>query len=299
MRVLVTGSTGLIGSALVPYLRENGHTVVRLARPTSKVTEDVAKWDPESHTIDSRDLEGFDAVVHLAGENISARRWSTEQKARIRDSRVEGTALLCDALAGLDARPKVLLSASALGYYGDRGDKFLRESEGPGTDFLAVSTQEWEQTTRDLAAVGVRVAQLRSGLVLSASGGILARLLPVFRLGLGGRLASGRQYMSWISRLDLVRVVEHILSSPQIEGPVNASSPNPVTNADFSRELGRALHRPAFFRVPELALKIMQGEVTETVLASVRMEPEKLESSGFRFTHPDLHSALAWALADR
>ena len=299
MRVLVTGSTGLIGRALVPYLREIGHTVVRLARPTSSVTEHVARWDPESRTIESRDLEGFDAVVHLAGENISARRWSPEQKARIRDSRVEGTVLLCDALAGLDARPEVLLCASALGYYGDRGDQILRESEGPGTDFLAASTQEWERATHDLAAVGVRVAQLRSGLVLSASGGLLARLLPVFRLGLGGRLASGRQYMSWISRLDLVRVVEHILSSPEIEGPVNASSPNPVTNADFSRELGRALHRPAFFRVPELSLKIMQGQVTKTILASVRMEPEKLKSSGFQFSHPDLQSALRWALADR
>jgi uncharacterized protein (TIGR01777 family) len=299
MRVLVTGSTGFIGGALVPYLRENGHTVVRLARPTSSVTEQVARWDPESQTIDSRDLEGFDAVVHLAGENISRRRWSSAQKARIRDSRVEGTALLCDALAGLDARPDVFLCASALGYYGDRGDRILRESEGPGTDFLAVATHEWERTTHDLAAAGIRVAQLRSGLVLSESGGILARLLPVFRLGLGGRLASGRQYMSWISRLDLVRVVEHILSSPEIEGPVNASSPNPVTNAEFSRVLGRALHRPTLFRVPELALKIMQGQVTETVLASVRMEPEKLKSSGFRFSHPDLRSALTWALADR
>lgn len=299
MRVLVSGSTGLIGSALVPYLRENGHTVVRLARPTSRVTEEVARWDPESHTIESRDLEGFDAVVHLAGENISGRRWSPEQKARIRDSRIEGTALLCDALAGLQTRPKVLLSASALGYYGDRSDRTLRESAGPGTDFLAVSTQEWERTTHDVAAIGVRVAQLRSGLVLSASGGLLARLLPVFRLGLGGRLASGRQYMSWITRLDLVRVIEYILSNPEIDGPVNASSPNPVTNAKFSRELGRALHRPAFFRVPQIALKIMQGEVTETILASVRMEPEKLISSGFQFNHPDLQSALPWALADR
>ena len=299
MRVLVTGSTGLIGRALVSFLRDNGHTVVRLARPTSSVTEQVVRWDPESRKIDSRGLEGFDAVVHLAGENISARRWSSEQKARIRDSRVNGTALLCDALAGLNARPGVLLSASALGYYGDRGDQVLRETEGPGTDFLAVSTQEWEQATDDLAAAGVRVVHLRFGLVLSASGGILAKLLPVYRLGLGGRLATGRQYMSWISRFDLVRVVEHILSSAEIEGPVNASSPNPVTNAEFSRELGRALHRPALFQVPELALKIMQGQVTETILASVRMEPVKLKSSGFQFTHPDLRSALAWALADR
>jgi uncharacterized protein (TIGR01777 family) len=299
MRVLVTGSTGFIGGALVPYLRENGHTVVRLARPTSKVAEQVVRWDPESRTIDTGDLEGFDAVVHLAGENVSARRWSAEQKIRIQDSRVKGTALLCEALAGLEARPGVLICASAMGYYGDRGDQILRESEGPGTDFLAVSTREWEQRTHDLASTGVRVAQLRSGLVLSASGGVLARLLPVFRLGLGGRLASGRQYMSWVSRFDLVRIVEHILSSPDIDGPVNASSPEPVTNADFTRELGHALHRPAFFRIPELALKITQGQVTETVLASVRMEPEKLKSSGFRFTHPDLRSALAWALADR
>jgi len=192
-----------------------------------------------------------------------------------------------------------MLSASAIGYYGDRGDQVLRESDGPGEDFLAVSTHEWERTTDGLASAGIRVAQLRSGLVLSASGGILARLLPIFRLGFGGRLASGNQYMSWISRLDLVRTVEHILSTGAIEGPVNASSTKPVTNADFSRELGRVLHRPALFRVPRLALRLTQGQVAETVLASVRMEPEKLNSSGFRFTHPDLKSALAWALTDR
>ena len=167
------------------------------------------------------------------------------------------------------------------------------------SSFLAVSTQEWERTTDGLANGGIRVAQLRSGLVLSASGGVLARLLPIFRVGVGGQLASCKQFMSWISRLDLVRAVEHILSNRAIEGPVNASSPNPVTNAEFSRELGRVLHRPSLFRVPRLALRLTQGQVAETVLASVRMEPEKLNSSGFRFTHPDLKSALAWALADR
>jgi uncharacterized protein (TIGR01777 family) len=256
-------------------------------------------WDPANGTIDSSELDGFDAAIHLGGENMTSRRWSPAQKNLIHNSRIDSTTLLADALQSVPNPPSIFLCASASGFYGDRGDKLLTESDEPGNDFLANSTRAWERATDGIANAGIRVANLRFGLALSASGGLLDRLVPIFRFGLGGRLASGRQYMSWISRQDVVRAIDHILSDDSISGPVNVSSPNPVSNNEFTAALGKTLHRPAFFFVPEIALRITQGEVTDAVLASVRMQPDVLINSGFKFDHPDLKSALDWALKDR
>ena len=299
MRVLISGSSGFIGSALVAHLRWAGHSVTRLVRSDSNADDGFASWDPARGRIQSSDLDGFDAAIHLGGENVTARRWSQAQKDRIHNSRIDSTKLLTDALQALPNPPSVFLCASASGYYGDRGDQLLTEEVEPGTGFLANSTVAWERATDSIAGAGVRVCNLRFGLVLSASGGLLDRLLPIFRLGVGGRLASGRQYMSWISRRDAVRAIEHVLTNGSISGPVNVSSPNPVTNTEFTAALGRAVRRPAMFWVPEFALRITQGEVTDAVLASVRMGPTVLTNSGFEYHHPDLKSALEWALNDR
>jgi uncharacterized protein (TIGR01777 family) len=299
MRVLISGSSGFIGSALVSHLRSSGHSVVRLVRSSTTAEDAALVWNPANGTIDSSGLDGFDAAIHLGGENVTSRRWSASQKDLIHNSRIDSTRLLADALQSVPNPPSVFLCASASGFYGDRGDKLLTESDESGNDFLANSTRAWERATDGIANAGIRVANLRFGLALSASGGLLDRLVPIFRLGLGGRLASGRQYMSWISRLDVVRAVEHILSDDSISGPVNVSSPNAVSNSEFTAALGKALRRPAFFFVPEIALRITQGEVTDAVLASVRMQPDVLINSGFEFDHPDLKSALDWALKDR
>jgi len=299
MRILISGSSGFIGSALVPHLRSSGHSVVRLVRSSVPAVNGALGWDPENGSIDSSELDGFDAAIHLGGENMTSRRWSPAQKDLIHNSRIDSTTLLADALQSVPNPPSVFLCASASGFYGDRGDKLLTESDGPGNDFLANSTRAWEHATDGIANAGIRVVNLRFGLALSASGGLLDRLVPIFRFGLGGRLASGRQYMSWISRQDVVRAVEHILSDDTISGPINVSSPSPVSNNEFTSALGKALRRPAFFFVPEIALRITQGEVTDAVLASVRMQPDVLINSGFEFDHPDLKSALDWALKDR
>ena len=298
MRVLISGSSGFIGSALVTHLRSAGHSVIRLVRSASDAEDGSVNWDPEQGRIQSSELDGFDAAIHLGGENVTARRWSQAHKDRIHSSRIDSARLLTEALQSLPNPPSVFLCASASGYYGDQGDQLLNEKAQPGTDFLANSTVAWERATDSMSGAGVRVCNLRFGLVLSASGGLLDRLLPIFRLGLGGRLASGRQYMSWISRLDVVRAIEHILTNDSISGPVNVSSPDPATNTEFTAALGKAVRRPALFWVPEFALRITQGEVTDAVLASVRMQPTALASSGFEYDHPDLKSALDWALND-
>ena len=298
MRVVVSGSTGLIGRALVRRLEESSDEVIRLVRPTSRGPADGIVWDPESGRLNAADLEGVDAVVHLAGENIADRRWTESQKRRIRDSRVKGTALLSEALASLTDRPSVFACASAAGIYGDRGAERLQDCSPPGSDFLAEATSAWEDSTDPAALARMRVVKMRIGIVLSASAGMLKRVLPIFRLGLGGRLGSGAQYMSWISRADLVEAIAWTLKQEAISGTVNFSSPNPATNAEFTKELGRVVHRPAPFFVPRLALRIAQGEITDAVLASVRMVPEKLEDSGFEFQHPTLTRALEWAVGD-
>lgn len=296
-RIAVTGSTGLIGSALAAALAAEGHQVVRIVR--SRPGPGDVRWDPARGEIDARGLEGVDAVVHLAGENVG-QRWSREVKARIRQSRVQGTRLLSETLASLREKPNVLVSASATGIYGDRGDEPLTEASSPGQDFLAEVGQEWEAATAPASERGVRVVFARFGVVLTRRGGALARLLPPFQLGVGGKLGSGRQWMSWISIADLVGAVRFALDTPGLAGPVNVVAPHPVTNAELTRTLGRVLGRPTLFTVPAAALRLVYGEMADaTLFASQRALPERLLGAGFRFHHPELREALVAALSDR
>ena len=299
MRVLVSGSTGLIGSSLVRSLESGGHDVVRLLRPQSRTTANGIMWDPAAGSLDAREVEGFDSVVHLSGENIANRRWSEAQMARIRDSRIGSTTLLSETLASLDSPPSVLACASAGGYYGDRGVELLDEDASVGTGFMAEATKEWEDATGPAASAGIRVVNLRIGVVLTAAGGMLSRVLPIFKLGLGGRLGSGSQYMSWLTRSDVIDATVWTLEHDDLSGPVNVSSPNPVTNKEFTRALGRALRRPAVLVVPTFALRIMQGDLSEVVMSSARMAPARLRESGFEFRHPEIDGALEWALGDK
>ena len=292
MHVLVTGSTGFIGSALVSYLGEQGCSVTRLVRRPVTAENSEVRWDPDAGIVDAKGLAGVDAVVHLAGASIYARRWTARRKAIIRDSRVEGTRLLSQTLAGLDPPPRVLACASGLGYYGDRGDEPLREESGPGTDFLADATRQWEDATEAAIQAGVRVVNLRFGLVFSPTGGALPKMMRPFKLGVGGRLGSGRQYVSWISLSDTMRAVHHSLTTETLKGPVNVAAPGAVTNADLAKVIGKALSRPALMPVPAFALRLVLGELAETVLSSTRMEPTKLMESGYVFHDPDLPDAL-------
>ncbi|MCH7744674.1 MAG: TIGR01777 family protein [Chloroflexi bacterium] len=292
MNILVTGSSGFIGSALVPLLVEEGHSIVRLVRRQPSPGSHEVRWNPETGSIDADALTGIDAAVHLAGENLADKRWTPMQKARIRDSRVNGTRLLAETLARLEPRPKVLVSASAVGYYGDRGDEILIEDSRPGADFLAEATEAWEAAAQPAARAGIRVVNLRSAMTLYPTGGPLKRMLPPFRMGLGGKLGSGRQFMSWVSLQDSVRVFHHALITDSLEGPVNVTSPSAITNAEFTKALGRALSRPAPFTVPPFVLRIMFGEVADALLGSARMDPAKLLATGFVFQHIELESAL-------
>ncbi|MDA0770344.1 MAG: TIGR01777 family protein [SAR202 cluster bacterium Casp-Chloro-G4] len=292
MKILVSGSTGLVGSALVPYLKGQGLEVVRLVRRAGELSEGEVFWDPERGVLQSDDLSGVEAAVHLAGESIGAKRWSAAQKQRIRDSRVKGTLLLSEALARLEPVPKVLASASAMGFYGDQGDKVLAEDDSPGHDFLADVTQAWEEATSPASNTSTRVVNMRFGLVLDAKADLIRKTLPLFKLGLGGRLGNGRQFMSWITLSDLTCAIGHVLVTPSLSGPVNMSSPNPVTNRDFTSTLGRILSRPTIFAVPALALKLGVGEMAESMLCSTRMSPNKLIESGFEFDQPELEAAL-------
>ncbi|MCH7626889.1 MAG: TIGR01777 family protein [Chloroflexi bacterium] len=296
MKVAVTGSSGLIGSAYVKAAKKAGIELVRLVRRDPSPGQSEFRWDPEAGEIDEEGLAGVDAVVHLAGENIGARRWSNAQKARIRDSRVNGTKTISDAVARLDPRPDVLVCASALGYYGDRGDDVLTEDAPAGSDFLARVGVEWENASRSASEAGVRVVNLRFGLVIGRDAPLLTRQLPIFKLGLGGKLGSGRQFFSWISIDDAVRAISYAVDTPTLVGPVNVCSPNPVTNAEFTKTFGRVLSRPAIFMVPRFALKAAFGEMADTMFGSVRMSPTKLVESGFQFEHPDLEGALRHAL---
>jgi len=296
--VLVTGSHGLIGSALIPELGAVGDRAVRLIRRGATGGTDAVSWDPGEGRIDAAALEGVDAVVHLAGEGIAAGRWTAARKTRIRRSRVDGTRLLARALAGLARPPRVLVCGSATGYYGDRGDEVLREDSAPGTGFLAGVCQEWEAAAEPARAAGIRVVHLRTGTVLSPDGGALARLLPVFRLGLGGTLGSGRQYLSWVAIQDVVGAVRHVLGRDGIEGPVNVTAPHPVTNREFTRALGHVLRRPTALPVPAAALRAIFGEVAdEALLASARVEPTRLLASDYPFRFTEIAGALRALLA--
>ena len=292
MNVLVTGSSGFIGSALSARLQAEGHEVVRLVRREPAPGSGEARWDPESGYVDAGALEGIDGVVHLAGENIANRRWNEEQKARIRNSRTRGTALLANALAQTSPPPRCFVSASAVGYYGDRGAEPLGENEPPGTDFIAQATAEWEAAAQPAADAGMRVAIMRLGMTLDPVGGPLKRIVRPFRLGLGGRLGSGRQYMSWLSLEDAVRSFVHTLTADTLSGPVNVAAPQAITNAEFTRALATALGRPALFAAPRLALRVALGEMADVLLFGANISPARLVESGFTFRHTEIEATL-------
>jgi hypothetical protein len=292
LAVAVTGASGLVGSALVPFLTTGGHRVLRLVRRATASPDEV-EWRPGQGGLDASRLEGLDAVVHLAGAGITDARWTPERKRVILESRADGTRALCEALAKLARRPRVLVSASAIGYYGNRGQDWVDESSAPGSGFLAGVCERWEEATEPARAAGIRVVRLRIGLALSARGGVLGRMLPAFRMAMGGPLGSGSQYLSWIALDDLVGAVHHLLFADDVEGPVNAVAPLPVDSARFAHVLGRALHRPAVLRVPAAALRFAFGEMAdEALLGGARVRPARLEAAGFRFLHPTLESAL-------
>jgi uncharacterized protein (TIGR01777 family) len=297
VRVAVTGSTGLIGTRLVADLRGSGHKVLRLVRPQSQTSGDgqvegTVEWDPRAGTIDADALEGLDAVVHLAGVGIGDARWTTDRKAQILTSRTEGTALLARTIAALDAPPKVLLSGSAVGWYGDTGDRITDESGPAGHDFPARVCQAWERGTAPAEQAGVRVAHLRTGVVQATEGGALARQLPFFRVGLGGRSGSGRQYVSWVTLADEVRAIRFLLDH-ELEGPVNLVAPEPVTNGTYARTLGRVLRRPTTI-IPMIGPRTLFGrELADSLLlVSQRVVPAKLLDAGFDFEHPEIEGAL-------
>jgi uncharacterized protein (TIGR01777 family) len=291
MHVLISGATGLLGSALIPELEGGGHRVILLSR--SRSSGDTIHWDPSSGTLDPSRLEGVDAVVHLAGESIAEGRWTPEKKRRIAESRRQGTRLLAETLAGLPGPPEVMVSASAVGYYGDRGNELLREESEPGSDFLAEVCKAWEAAADPAREAGIRVVHPRMGIVLSTKGGALGRTLPVFKLGVGGRIGSGRQWWSWVTLDDVAGAIIHALTERSVEGPVNVGSPNPLTNAEYTKVLGRVLNRPAVFPLPAPAARLVLGEVADALLlASQRVEPAKLKETGYEFRHPELGGAL-------
>jgi uncharacterized protein len=295
--VAITGASGFIGHALTERLRANGRRVRRLVRSARSGSPDDIVWDPMRGVLAPRDLEGAEAVIHLAGEPI-AHRWTSARRQAIRDSRVRGTELLARAIATLDRKPSVLLSGSAVGYYGDRGDEAVSEESAPGTDYLGGVAQEWETAAGAARDAGVRVVLLRTGIVLNPHGGALERMLPPFRLGVGGPLGSGRQWMSWIARADHLRAMEHALATTGLHGPVNFVAPNPVTNAEFAATLGRVLGRPSLVPAPAFALELLYGEMARaTLLAGQRVLPKALLRSGFRFEYPTLEEALRFELA--
>ncbi len=297
MRIAVTGSHGFIGSALVPFLTTGGHHVTRLVRRTPKPGQPEVRWDPATGAIDPPGLEGVEAVIHLAGESLVSGRWTAERKVLLRDSRVVGTRRLCESLARLTRPPKVLVCASAIGYYGDRGEEPLDETSPTGRGFLAELCQAWEAATAPAAARGIRVVNLRIGIVLSPAGGALGKMLTPFRLGLGGPLGSGRQVMSWIAMDDLIGAFHQALMTETLSGPVNAVAPQPRTNREFTTTLGRVLRRPAILPAPAVALHLLLGELAdEALLSSAHVRPAKLVSSGYTFRCPELEGALRHVL---
>ena len=293
MKILITGTNGLIGSDLVPFLEARGHSVIRLVRERVRRDASTIIWDPATGELETQLLDGFDAVVHLAGENIADARWTPAKKRLIRDSRVNGTRLLSEALARVSKPPRVFIAASAIGYYGSRGAEELTEASPAGGGFLAEVTREWEAAMQPATRRGVRLVPLRFGLVLSPDGGALWEMLLPFQFGLGGPVAGGAQFMSWISLPDAISVIDFALRHDALRGPVNAVAPQPVTNAEFARHLARALRRPCLLPIPAWAARFVFGEMAdETVLASTRVAPKKLLAAGFQYQHPNLEGAL-------
>ena len=299
MDVAVTGSHGFIGSALLPALTRAGHRPVRIVRRQA-AGDDELTWDPEAGTIDADGLEGIGGVVHLAGAGIGDKRWTDARKRLILESRTKGTDLLARTLAGLTRPPSALVSASAIGYYGNRADEPLDEQSAPGNDFVARVCVQWEAATAPAVDAGIRVARVRSGIVLGREGGVLSRLMLPFRLGLGGRIASGRQYMSWISIDDEVRAILHALTHDQVAGPVNLTGPAPVTNDEFTKTLGRVVRRPTVIPTPLMPLRARYGSelVQHLLVEGQRVLPKRLEATGYAFEHPTLEDALR-AVVDR
>jgi uncharacterized protein len=300
MKILISGSHGLVGKALVRSLVEDAHAVVRLVRRGHTIGELEVEWHPNQGRIDAQNLEGFDAVVHLAGESIASGRWTDEKKRSIRDSRVKGTSLLSETLAQLSRPPAVLISASAIGYYGNRGDEELTETSAPGNDFLASVCVEWEEATRPASQQGIRTVLARFGVILDREGGALSKMLTPFRMGIGGRVGDGRQWMSWIALDDVINALKFLLLDATVRGPVNIVAPNPVTNAEFTKTLGRVLSRPTFFPVPAFGARLAFGEVADALLlSSQRVEPAVLTEKGFAPYWPRLEPALQHLLQDQ
>jgi uncharacterized protein len=293
MHIAVTGSSGFLGEALVGSLRAGGHRVTRVVRRAPSGPDEI-RWDVEAGVLDPADLRGTDAVVHLAGEGIAERRWTDEQKRRILESRTRGTQLVAEALAKLDDGPHTMVSVSGAHYYGDSGDTVLTEESGPGEGFLPDVCVAWEAAADPARAAGIRVVHPRIGIVQSPEGGALGKILPLFRLGLGGRLGSGRQFWPWISRDDVIGLIHHALVTPELEGPVNAVSPNPVTNAEYTKTLARVLNRPAILPVPPFGPALLLGrELASTLLFdSLRLVPERALQHGYEFRHTTLEACL-------
>jgi uncharacterized protein len=297
LRIAATGATGLVGSALRAFLSTGGHTVFRLVRPAKVAVPEDIPWDPASASLEAARLEGLDAVIHLAGESIGSGRWTAARKERILASRVESTRLLAKTLATLGTPPRVLLCASAVGWYGDRGDEDLDDASGPGRGFLADVCREWEAAAAPAVDRGIRVVHLRFGVILSAAGGVLARMVPPFLVGAGGPAGSGRQQVSWISLDDVLGAVEFAVFRQDLAGPVAVTAPNPVPNAELARTLGRVLRRPALAPLPSAAVRLLFGEMgTSLLLEGQRVRPGKLLGAGFRFRHPGLEGALRFEL---
>jgi uncharacterized protein len=297
MRILISGSHGLVGTALIKSLeQEGGHEMFRLVRHYPESASEI-EWSPDRYSIALARIEGFDAVVHLAGESIAEGRWTEEKKKKIRESRIKGTKLLADALANLSNPPRTLISASAIGYYGNRGDELLTEASAPGDDFLADVCREWEATTALAKEKGIRVVNTRFGIILDAHGGALAKLLPPFRMGIGGKIGSGKQWMSWIALDDVVGGIKFALANDSIRGPINFVAPTPVTNREFTKTLGKALSRPTIFPIPAFGLRLLFGEMADALLlSSQRVEPSKLREADYQFEYSELAIALRHVL---
>jgi uncharacterized protein (TIGR01777 family) len=297
MKLLISGSHGLVGTALVKSLEAEGHEIFRLVRHAPGSDSEI-EWSPDRYSIALARLEGFDAVVHLAGENIASGRWDEEKKRKIRESRVKGTKLLSDALANLARSPKTLISASAVGYYGNRGDELLTETSSPGDDFLAGVCVEWENATAHAAEKGIRVVNTRFGVILDSEGGALAKMLTPFRMGLGGKIGSGKQWMSWIALDDVVGAIRLALTKETLRGPVNFVAPHPVPNAEFTKALGKALSRPTLFPIPAFGARLVFGEMADALLlSSQRVDAKRLKEAGYQFLFPQLEGALKHVLS--
>ncbi|CAM5382816.1 epimerase [Streptomyces spiroverticillatus] len=295
MRIAVTGSTGLIGTALVRSLRADGHQVVRLVRRPARAGDEVT-WDPRRSYVDAKGLAGCEAVVHLAGAGIGDHRWTEEYKRELRESRLLGTSAIAEAVASLDTPPRVFVSGSALGFYGETGDRKVDEEAPPGEGFLPSLCVEWEEAAAPAEEAGIRTVFARTGLVVARGGGAWGKLFPIFRSGLGGRLGDGSQFWSFIALHDEVAALRHLIDTESLSGPVNLTAPEPVTNKEVTAAMGRALHRPALFPVPKVALRVALGELAGDVLGSQRVVPRRLLESGFSFAFPTVDDAIGAAL---